>query len=65
MPSLEIDGKSYDIDALPDQVKNTLFHVQAIDAEINRMNTLIAVMQTAKTAYVNSIKEALQSQPSN
>lgn len=65
MPNLELDGKTYDFDTLPDQVKSTLFHVQAIDVETNRMNTLIAVMQTAKTAYINSIREVLNTQKIN
>lgn len=65
MQKIQIDGESYDIDKLPDQVKNILVHVQAIDVETNRMNMLIAVMQTAKVSYVNSMKEILNSQKSN
>ena len=60
MQKIKIDDKEFELDKLPEAVRAHLFHIQATDVEINRMNTLIAVMQTARTAYTRALKAELE-----
>jgi hypothetical protein len=60
MQKIKIDDKEYELDKLPEAARAQLFHIQATEVEINRMNTLIAVMQTARTAYMRSLKSEIQ-----
>ncbi len=64
MPSIKIDDKSYDLDQASSAAQAQLFHVQAIDVEINRMSTLIAIMQTARGNYLRALQEELEKPPS-
>lgn len=59
MQKIKIDDKEYDLDKLTEAARAQLFHIQATDVEINRMNTLIAVMQTARKAYIRSLKSEI------
>ena len=59
MQKITIDDKEYEVESLPEEAKAQIFHIQAVDFEINRMNTLIAVMQTAKSAYLQALKAQL------
>lgn len=56
MPKIKIDDKEYETESLSEEAKAQIFHIQAIDFEVNRMNTLIAVMQTAKSGYLQALK---------
>lgn len=60
MQKIKIDDKEYELDKLPEAARAQLFHIQATEVEINRMNTLIAVMQTARTAYINALKSEIK-----
>lgn len=60
MQKIKFDDKEYELDKLPDAARAQLFHIQATEVEINRMNTLIAVMQTARTAYINALKSEIK-----
>ena len=60
MQNIKIDDKEYELDKLPEAARAQLFHIQATEFEINRMNTLIAVMQTARTAYINALKSEIK-----
>ena len=59
MQKIKIDDKEYEFDQLSESARAQLFHIQTIELEINRMNTLIAVMQTARTAYIRSLKSEI------
>ena len=63
MQKIKIDDKEYELDKLPEAARAQLFHIQATEVEINRMNTLIAVMQTARTAYSKALKAELDKLP--
>lgn len=70
MPNIKINDKDYDLDKASDAAKAQLFHLQAIEVEVNRMNTLIAIMQTSKAAYVKALQQELDNptpaaQPAN
>jgi hypothetical protein len=60
MPNIKIDGKDYDVDQLPEAARAQIFHLQAIEVEMNRMNTLLAVMGTARAAYLRALKAELE-----
>ena len=51
MANINIDGKEYDIDALPPEVKGQLAALQQCDQKINSWNMDIAIAQTARGAY--------------
>lgn len=59
MANITIDDKSYDLDSLSREAKAQLFHLQAIDMEIGRMNVQLAVFKTARMNYAGALKAAL------
>ena len=56
---LTIDGKEYNLSDLSDEVKNQLIGLRAAEQEMARLQTRLAICQTARNAYANSVKEAL------
>ena len=63
MEIVTIDGKDYDLDALSADIKAQLQMLQATDLEINRLNTSLAIAQTARNAYAMAIHSALPELP--
>ncbi|MBV5297759.1 MAG: DUF6447 family protein [Rhodoferax sp.] len=63
MPMIKIDGQDYDLDSLPDAVKNQLQSLQFVDAELARLGAQTAVFKTARIAYVNALKQLLTELP--
>ncbi|HIJ80746.1 MAG TPA: hypothetical protein HPP76_03445 [Desulfuromonadales bacterium] len=59
MPLIKIDEKEYELDLLSSAAKQQLVSLQFVDAELQRMNAQIAILQTARIAYANALKEAL------
>lgn len=59
MTTIKIDDKDYDLDKLSDEVKNQLASLQFVDNELQRLNAQAAVLQTARVAYANALKELL------
>ena len=51
MANITIDGKVYDLDSLPQEVKAQLTALQQCDQKINSWNMDIAIAQTARGAY--------------
>lgn len=60
MPTIKIDNKEYDTDKMSDLAKTQFMHLQATDLEIHRLNLQLAILQTAKTTYVNALKQELE-----
>ena len=60
MANITIDGKEYDVDKLSDEVKGQLGALQFSDAEIQRLQAQLAMMQTSRGAYANALKTALE-----
>jgi hypothetical protein len=60
MPKIKIDNKEYDSESLPEEANAQIFHIKAIDFEINRIKTLIAVLQTAKSSYTQALKVQIE-----
>ena len=61
MTTIKIDDKDYELESLSDEAKNQLVSLQFVDAELQRLNAQAAVLQTARLAYANALKDALPS----
>ena len=59
MPVIKIDEKEYDSDKVPEEAKAQLGMIQFVDAELQRANAQVAVLQTARVAYGKRLKELL------
>ena len=57
---ITIDGKDYSMSEMSDQAKEQLNNVRAEDQEIQRLQTQLAIAQTAKAAYGNVLKNELE-----
>ena len=60
MAVIKIDGKEYDIDSLPQEVKSQLAALQQCDQKINSWNMNIALAQTARGAYAAELNLLLE-----
>ena len=60
MANIKIDGKEYDIDSLPQEVKSQLAALQQCDQKINSWNMNIALAQTARGAYAAELNLLLE-----
>ena len=63
MPAIKIDNRDYDLDTLSDEAKAQLQSLQFVDAELQRLQAQIAVLQTARMAYAKALQEALPTLP--
>ncbi len=61
MAEVTVDGVSYEFDALSEDARAQLLSLQVTDAEIQRLQTLIAIAQTARNAYAAELKAVLPS----
>jgi hypothetical protein len=59
MPTIKINDKQYDTDALSDSAKAQLTSLQVTDQEIQRLNIQLAIAQTARNAYARALNELL------
>ena len=59
MNQITIDGVQYDLDSLNDMAKQQLINLQVTDGEIARLQTQLAIVNTARTAYATALKAAL------
>ncbi len=57
--TIDIDGKSYEIDSLSDEAKSQLGNIRAVDAELKRLDQQKAIAQTARNAYARALQEEL------
>ena len=60
MANIKIDGKEYDIDTLPPEVKGQLAALQQCDQKIKSWNMNIALAQTARGAYAAELNLLLE-----
>ena len=59
MAKVVIDGKEYDTDELSDNANAQLTALQFVIGELNRLNSQIAALQTARNAYAKALSEAI------
>jgi len=58
--TISIDGVDYPIDSLSDNTKAQLISLQAVDRRIAAVQEELAILQTARIAYSNAVKQELQ-----
>jgi len=56
---ITIDNKEYAIDSLSDVAKTQLTNLRVVDQEIARLQTQLAIHQTARAAYAGAVKRNL------
>lgn len=56
---LTIDDTDYNIDQLSDEAKAQLASLQAVDRRLNSLREETAILQTARIAYSNALRELL------
>jgi len=60
MASVTIDNKEYNLDDLSNTAKENLGSLQVVQNEINRLKAMLAIMQTAQSAYSNALKQEIE-----
>ena len=60
MPNITVDGIEYNTEDLSDNGKAQLASLQFLEVQMNKLQNEIAVFQTAKGAYVASLKAELE-----
>jgi hypothetical protein len=60
MPTITIDNIEYDTDSMSADALANLQSIQFVDAEIARLQAIIATMNTARLAYGTVLSELLQ-----
>jgi len=58
-PVVTVNGINYLVSELSDEAKNQIVNVQGAEAEINRLQMLLAITQTARSAYQQGLINAL------
>lgn len=59
MPKVNIDGKEYDTDTLPEAAKKQLGALQVVDGEIRRLQIQLSIANTARSVHAQMLKAAL------
>ena len=59
MATLKFDNKEYDLDTLSDECKAQLASIQFVEQELVRLQVKVAVLQTAKNAYLQALQKSL------
>ena len=58
-PKIIVDGKEYLIDDLSENAKQQLGSLRATDAEIVRLEAMLAMLKTARIAYARAARDEL------
>lgn len=61
MATLTVEGKQYDIEALSDEAKALTSSISMVDGKIAQLQAEVAIMQTARNAYVQQLMSSLNS----
>ena len=56
---IQIDGKEYDLEALPQEARVQIVNIQYVDQKIADLQSQLAVMNAAKQFYLAQLKAAL------
>jgi len=61
MPKITIDGTEYNTEDLSDNGKAQLASLQFLEVQMGKLNSEIAVYQTARNSYIAALKSELDS----
>ena len=59
MPTVTIDDREYDLDSLSDEAKGQIVAMQAVDKKLGETRETLAILQTARNAYLAALKSLL------
>jgi len=59
-PKVTVDGKDYPLDSISEGATAQLVSLQAVDRRIENLQEELAILQTARIAYGNALKAALE-----
>lgn len=59
MATVNIDNKEFYLDTLSDECKAQLASIQFVEQELARLQAKAAALQTAKSAYLQALKNSL------
>ena len=59
-PKVTVDGKDYSLDSISAEATAQLVSLQAVDRRIENLQEELAILQTARIAYGNALKTALE-----
>ena len=62
MTQIKIDELLYELESLSEAARQQLAMLQETDQEIQRLNVRLAIAQTARAAYANSLNAELTPQ---
>lgn len=57
--TININGKQYDTGSISASARQQIANIRAADQEIERLRLQLAITQTARTAYSNSLLQEL------
>ncbi|WP_434986225.1 DUF6447 family protein [Vreelandella zhaodongensis] len=57
--TITIDGTEYNFAELPENAQNQVMNLRVTEQEVVRLQQLLAIAQTARTAYAKALKEEL------
>ena len=60
MSTVTIDGKEYNIDDLSENSRSQLASLRLTDQKIAQLQSELAIVQTARIAYANALKNDLE-----
>ena len=60
MPKITVDGIEYNSEDLTDNGKAQLASLQFLEVQMNELKNEIAVFQTARSAYVKTLKAEIE-----
>lgn len=59
--SLTINGSTYEVESLSESAQMQVSNIEGVDVEITRLQRQLAIMQTARNAYVAALSAELNS----
>lgn len=59
MAKITIDGKEYDTEALSEAARSNMLNTKYCDDKLAELKREIAIVQTARNAYAQALKNAL------
>ena len=61
-PVITVNGTKYPVSGLSDEARRQVVNIQGAEAEIKRLQMLLALAQTARNAYQQALVTALPEQ---
>jgi len=60
MSTITINGKTYETETLSDIAKQHIASIRFVDTEVDRLRQQLAVLQTARNAYVSVLVDNVE-----